>query len=128
MNENNINKLTARQKAAIPKLLSEVTLEAGRKEAGIAKGTLYNWLKQPEFKEELKRQRAAIVEGAIEVLKANTVRATKTLVMLLASESDSVKHRASKDIIELTMRAMEFDELDERIEQLEKIVSEKYRG
>lgn len=124
MSNDEHKKLTPRQRAAIPQLLNEVTLEAGRKNAKIAKGTLYNWLKQPAFKEELKKQRAAIVEGALEVLKANTVRATKTLVILLASENDSIKHRAARDIIQFTLKAMEYEELAERIENLE----EKLQG
>ena len=119
MSENEHKQLTPRQRAAIPLLLSEVTLEAGRKTAKIAKGTLFNWLKQPSFKEELKKQRVAIVEGALEVLKANTTLATKTLVILMASENDSIKHRAAKDIIQFTLKAMEYEELEERVERLE---------
>ena len=40
----------------------------------------------------------------------------------MASENDSIKHRAAKDIIQFTLKAMEYEELAERVEQLEKKV------
>jgi len=48
--------LTERQRKAIPFLVSSPTYTEGCKKAKINKTTLYNWLKEPEFKAELDRR------------------------------------------------------------------------
>jgi len=61
--------LTDRQLKAIPHLVSSPTYTQGCKKAKVNKGTFYKWLKDPEFKVELDRQRDEVAaEGAFSVL------------------------------------------------------------
>ena len=62
--------LTERQRKAIPFLVGSHTYEEGRKKARISKNALYEWLKNPSFKEALRKQRDALITEAL-VLAAN---------------------------------------------------------
>jgi AcrR family transcriptional regulator len=111
--------LTAKQARVIPYLLGAATLEKGCKRAGVSKVTVYEWLKQEVFRQELKRQRDELIERALDSLKANVTRATETLVKLLASKSEPIRARAAEDIIEFAQKAIEQEELEKRIKALE---------
>ena len=52
--------LTARQLKVIPHIVSSSTYTEGCKKAKINKATFYKWIKEPEFKAELDRQRDEI--------------------------------------------------------------------
>ncbi len=54
-------------------------------------------------------------------------KATETLVGLLDSQNEGIRHRTAKDIIEFTQRAIENENLEERIENLERKLNERYR-
>ena len=116
--------LTANQLRVIPHLLASPSVEDGCKKARIGKTRLYEWLKDDAFKEELRRQRAMVVENALGTLKANVTKATETLVKLLDSEKEAIQARAAEDIIEFTQKAMESEDLEKRVAGLE----EKIKG
>jgi hypothetical protein len=92
--------LTPRQKRVIPFLLAAPSIEEGCKRAHVSKAAVYEWLKQEIFKGELKRQRDAITERALDSLKANIAKATETLVKHLDSEHENISIRAAESIIE----------------------------
>jgi hypothetical protein len=56
--------LTDRQLKAIPHIVSSPTYTEGYQKAEINKTTLYKWLKEPEFKHELDRQRDEVAAEA----------------------------------------------------------------
>ena len=103
----------------IPYLLDAPSIEEGCKRARVSKVTVYEWLKQENFRQDLKRQRDELIERALNSLKANIAKATETLVKLLDSKSEPIKARAAEDIIEFAQKAIEHEELEKRIEALE---------
>jgi transposase len=111
--------LTARQMRVIPYLLDAPSIEEGCRRAKVSKVTVYEWLKQENFRQELKRQRDELIERALDNLKANVSKATETLVKLLDSKSEPIRARAAEDIIEFAQKAIEHEELEKRIEALE---------
>jgi predicted DNA-binding protein YlxM (UPF0122 family) len=111
--------LTAKQARVIPYLLGAPSLEEGCKRAKVSKVTVYDWLKQEIFRQELKRQRDELIERALDSLKANVSKATETLVKLLDSKSEPIKARAAEDIIEFAQKAIEHEELEKRVQALE---------
>jgi hypothetical protein len=111
--------LTAKQERVIPYLLGAPSLEEGCKRAKVSKVTVYEWLKQEAFRQELRRQRDELIERALDSLKANVSKATETLVKLLDSKSEPIRARAAEDIIEFAQKALEHEELEKRIEALE---------
>jgi len=111
--------LTDRQLRVIPHLLAAPSIEEGCKRARVGKATLYGWLKQEAFRRELGRRRKEIVELAIETLKANVTKAAQTLVKHLDSERENISIRAAERVIQFAQRAIEAEELEQRIQALE---------
>ena len=116
---NDSKALTARQTRVIPYLLDASSIEEGCKRARVSKVTVYAWLKQENFRQELKRQRDELIRGALDSLKTNVSKATKTLVKLLDSKSEPMRARAAEDIIEFAQKAIEHEELEKRVQALE---------
>ncbi len=111
--------LTAKQLRVIPHLLAAPSIEEGCKRARVGKATLYGWLKQEAFRGELGRRRKEIVEVAIETLKANVTKAAQTLVKHMDSEKENISIRAAMSIIQYAQRAIEEEDLMQRIQTLE---------
>jgi hypothetical protein len=114
--------LTSRQLRAIPYLLASPSIEEGCKRARVGKATVYGWLKQESFREELNRRRKEVVNLAFETVKANVTKAAETLVKHLGSEKETISLRAAESIIEFAQRAIEAEELERRIGALEKTI------
>ena len=115
----NNERLTDRQVRVIPYLLTSPSIEEACRRARVHKTTVYEWLKDETFRRELKRQRDAIIERALDSLKANIAKATETLVKHLDSGKENISLRAAESIIEFTQKAVEHEELERRIEALE---------
>lgn len=112
-------KLSRRQLKAIPFLVGSPTYTQGCEKAKINKTTLYKWLKNPEFKVELDRQRSEIVEAAFGMIAQNIEKAVSTLVGLLDTGDDRVKRLTANDIIGHFLKHKELRDLEERIERIE---------
>ena len=112
-------KLGRRQLKAIPFLVSSPTYTQGCEKTKINKATLYKWLKNPEFKAELDRQRNEIVEAAFGMIAQNIEKAISTLVGLLDTGDDRVKRLTANDIIGHFLKHKELKDLEERIQQIE---------
>jgi len=112
--------LTEKQLKVIPHLLGSRSIEEACRKARVSKATVYGWLREGAFGEELRRQRDQVVKGALETLKANISKATEVLVALLDSQNEGIRHRTAKDLIEFTQKAMEHEDLERRISSLER--------
>jgi hypothetical protein len=117
--------LSERQRKAIPHLVASPTMEAGRRNAKLSKNALYEWLKNPVFRQELSTQRDLVIAEALDTLKGSMTKATETLVGLLDADSDSLKRYVANDIINHVLKAKELQDLEERLEKLEKIVLDR---
>jgi len=118
--------LTDKQLKAVPHLIASKTLKEGCKKARISRKTLYQWLRDPTFKQEFRNRRDVIIEEALEDLKGNLTKATDALIDLLdTTDSDPLKRYIAKDIIDYVMKARELGDLEERLVKIEKIVMER---
>jgi hypothetical protein len=121
----NDNALSLKQMKAITLLLTRPTREEVIREVEISSETLYRWMRDPDFKAELARQQNAVINEAISVLKANMTKAAHTLVSLLDEKGGELRRRAANDLIGHVLKARELEELEERLEQVERVVLEK---
>jgi hypothetical protein len=117
--------ITDRQSRVIAHLLASPSIEEACRRARINKTTIYEWLKNENFRRELKRQRDLVIERALDSLKANIAKATETLIKHLDSKRENISVRAAERIIEFTQKALEHEELEKRIEALEARLSKK---
>ena len=109
-----------RQLRAIPFLVSSPTYTQGCEKAKISKTTLYKWLKAPEFKAELERQRDNVIAEAFGVLSQSLTKAVESLVGLLDNKDDRIKRLTAKDVIDFIIRHRANEDLEKRLTEVEK--------
>lgn len=112
------------QQKAIPYLLSCKSYAQAAKEIGISENQLYEWLRDPEFKSELEKQRNQVTEAAINILKMNTTKAAEALSELLSSSNELVKRGVANDILNHVVKFREMQEFENRIAVLEETTRE----
>ncbi len=117
--------LSDRQRKAIPFLVNSPTVDEGCKSAQISRETYYQWLSDPLFKDELKRARDQVIEEALNIMKANMTRAVNALVGLLSTKRPFLKRAVANDILGRVLKAKEIEDLERRIEALERAIREK---
>lgn len=119
----NQEKLTNRQLVAISQIIASPTLEEARLKAKISKGTLYAWLKDGTFKSELKHQRDEVIKEALCRLKRGISKAVDELIILMDSKHPNFKYRACKDIIDYTLKSIEIEDIEERLDKVEAAIA-----
>lgn len=117
--------LTRRQLHALPFLISNPSVESAAKQAGVSAKQVFDWLNQPAFRDELEKRKNEAVDQAVDRLKATASKACDTLIGLLDhAGSDSIKHRVAVDMLNMTLKYMEFKEVEQRIRKLEDTITE----
>jgi hypothetical protein len=112
--------LSARQKKALPFFISSSSEVEACRLSKVSKQTFYEWLKNPLFKSELERLRNELINEAVGNLKANIGKAVNTLVILLDDTNSQVRRGAANDILNHIAKFKELQELEDRIESLER--------
>ncbi len=117
--------LTRRQLHALPFLISNPNIELAAKQSGISAKQIFDWLNQPAFRQELENRKNEAVNQAVDRLKATASKACETLIGLLDNaESESVRHRVAIDLLNMTLKYMEFKDVEQRIRKLEDTITE----
>jgi hypothetical protein len=120
----NNKELTDKQLLAIQHIISSPSFEVAAKRAHISRVSIYGWLKNDDFKAELKRQRDEVVREALDRLKCSINKATDGLVRLMDSKVESIRRFACKDVLEYGLRSIELENIEERLAKIEQMVSE----
>ncbi len=116
----NINdKLTQRQLLTIKHILESSSIELASRNAKVTRATIYQWLKNDDFKKELKRQRDELVSDSLDRLKCAINRASDGLIGLMSSKREDIRRLACKDVLEFAIRALEMEKIEERLEKIE---------
>lgn len=115
--------LTPLQERALRALLTAPTHEAAAQLAGITANTLWRYLRQPEFRDAFRDARREAVSQSIAQLQRLTADAVHALGAVAASETATPTARvtAAKAILEMSLRAVDVEELSTRIEALEEM-------
>jgi len=103
MESNEENSLTPRQLRVIPYLLSCRSIEEACRKAHVSKQTVYSWLKDGEFSEEVRKQKDLIYGRAIDNLSVGTDAAVTKLLKLLNSRNENIALRAAQSILSLSL-------------------------
>lgn len=109
----------ARRTAAVLALLTSPTVEAAADLAGVARSTLFAWLREPAFAAELEAARDKAFRGGLAAIKGAATKAAGKLVGLLDSRNEALRLRAALAVLELGLRIREADEILARIAALE---------
>ena len=117
--------LNRRQRAAIPYLVTAKSLQDGCEAAGISTSTLYVWLKDDAFRDELEGARSRVIEESLRRLKAGISGAVDGLIELSDDKNKLIRIRACEKIIDFFLKVRELDEIERRLESIERIVLER---
>jgi hypothetical protein len=111
--------LTARQVKFLPVLLASPTYTQACQVGRVSRDTLYEWLRQPQFRAELEKQRDELVAQGFALLSQSVTKAVETLVGLLDAGDGRLKRLAARDILDQHGKFRELNDLTQRIEAIE---------
>ena len=114
--------LTPRQEQSITALLVQGSLQAAAAASGINEKTLRRWLREDAaFQMAYRDARRQVVQQAIVQVQQATGEAVETLrkVMQDADAPASAKVSAAKTILDTAVKAIELEDLEQRIVALE---------
>ena len=116
--------LTRRQLHVLPFLISNPTVDLAAKLSGVSAKQIFDWLNQSTFKQELENRKNEAVTQAVDRLKLTASKACDTLISLLNNaQSDSTKHRVAVDMLNMTLKFMEFRDVEQRLRKLEETIT-----
>ena len=121
-----LNKLTPKQRRAIPILLMGKSIEEGCEQARISKGCYYRWSKQEFFPVALEKTREAIAKEALDRLRACLLATVNRLIELTESDDEAIRLRASSTILDHFWKAREFSSLENRLERIEEQIKQLF--
>ena len=119
--------LTPKQEKAISALLSQPTIEAAAASLRINPATVHRWLQEPAFADAYRSARRDAVGQAVTRLQQVSGGAVAVLVQVMADKSTPAGTRvnAAKTVLEFSFRAVELEDLAERIAALEQQMGAK---
>ena len=120
--------LTPKQKNFIHHYIASPSIEIACKKAGIDRRTFYNWMKKEEFKEYLETKQKEVVEEALKRIKLSITKAVDNLIECLNSDDERMRRLTSKDILDYFIKVNELQDIEQRLEKLEKRLSENKGG
>jgi hypothetical protein len=116
------SKFTRKKEEAIAALLTQRNIEEAAKSAGIGTQTLIRWLKIPEFQKSYREARRAAFGQSIARLQQGTSAAATTLLKLLIDQTTpaSVRARVADSIFNHAAKAIEIEDIEARVSELER--------
>lgn len=119
-------KFGRKKEEAIAALLSQRTVEDAARVVGIGSKTLWRWLQVPEFEAEYRKARRQAVRQATARLQHASGAAVSILlaVMLDGNSPASSRIRAVHEVLGISCRAVEDEDVEIRLAELERAVGE----
>ena len=115
------SKFDRKQEEAIAALLTQRNIEEAARVTGIGSTTLVRWLQIPEFQAAYREARRAAFSQSIARLQQASSAAVSVLVKIMVDPDapTSSRVRAADVVLERASKAIELEDLDHRIAQLE---------
>lgn len=113
--------MTPKQEKFLAALLESPTIGAAASAAGVSDATGKRYLKDAEFAEAFRDARRAVVAHSFTGLQSACSNAVATLCAVCEDTEATASSRvsAAKTILEMSVRAVEIDDLGARVEMLE---------
>lgn len=115
-------KFGRKMEAAVAALLTQRNVEEAARAVGVSVPTLMRWQKLPEFQAAYREARRAAYSQAVAKLQQGSTAAATTLlkVMLDQSTPASVRIRAAECIMNHSSKAIEIEDVEARVAELER--------
>ncbi len=114
--------LKGKKLKSIEALLASDTVDEACKIVGVTRSTMYRYLKDPVFDKALKKAKRQLVNRAILRLQQTCGDATRALAEICRDKNapTSARVSAAREILGSSLKAIELEEIEERIKALEK--------
>lgn len=110
---------TDKREILMDALLHSPDVSNAAKQADVSRSTVYRWLRDPDFADEVKQRRNAMLDAAIESIKCHSQNAANTLASMLDSKDERLRRMAAKDLLDYSFKILEGRDVLERIEAIE---------
>jgi hypothetical protein len=119
-------KFGRKKEEAISALLSQRNMEEAARVAGIGTKTLLRWLKIPEFQAAYRQARREAFGQAVARLQQGTSAAATTLLKMMLDPKTpaSVRVRAAECVMNQATKAIEIEDIEARVAELERATEE----
>jgi len=119
--------LTPIQERAIVALLANSTIKRAAKSIGVDETTLWRWLQDKDFHAAYRTARRESVSQAMARLQQASSEAVNTLREIVKDKKQPAPARvsAAKAILEFSIKAVEIEDMAERLAQVEAILSQQ---
>ncbi len=126
-NEKISGALTRKQEAAITALLAQPSMKDAAASAGVSVPTLWRWLQNDDFQSAYMKARRESVRQAVAHLQQASGEAVDVLREVMNGKEATAAARvsAARAIIEFAIKAVEVEDLAERVKQLEALLEPK---
>jgi hypothetical protein len=123
-------KFGRKKEDAIVALLTHRTIEEAARSLNISTKTLFRWMKEPEFDAAYRAAKRAAFAQSIARLHHLSSAAVSTLgkVMLDPTTPPATRVRASDSILNHTTKAIEIEDIDARLRELEQATEANKSG
>jgi ACT domain-containing protein len=113
--------LSKNQLKAVEALISYDTVADAAKACGLGRDTIYRYLKDPLFDQEFKKAKRTMVDRAVLSLQRSCRHAAAALAQICRDTDapPSARVSAAREILSQTMRALEVENIEERLKSLE---------
>lgn len=106
-------------------LRSGFNLSETAKALGVCRQTVSKRIKSDTFQALLSEYRKNLFQQSSQILLENTLRASKTLVKLLASSSENVRLQSAVKILNLSADFTTIDDLQQELNSLKEIINKE---
>jgi transposase-like protein len=115
-------KFGRKKEEAIAALLTQRNMEEAARAIGIGANTLLRWLQVPEFKDAYRKARRDAYSQAMARIQQASGAAVSTLLKVLVDPNTpaSSKVRAADSILDHSAKAIEIEDIEARVSELER--------
>ncbi len=115
---------------AVAALLTQRNVEEAAKAVGISTRTMLRWIKEPKFQSAYRDARRVAYSQAVAKLQQGATAAATTLLKIMLDQSTpaSVRVRAAECIMNQSSRAIEIEEVEARVADLERSLDDSKPG
>jgi len=122
-------KFGRKQEAAILALLGQPTLDTAARAVGVAPNTLLRWQQDPEFdKAYRKARRTAFGQSTARLQQASNAAVSSVLKIMLDQQTPaSTRLRAADLVLSHAAKAIEIEDIEARVSELERATESSSR-
>ncbi len=116
-----MEQLSKKQQTAIAALISHRTIEEAAQFASVGRTTLFRWFQDDVFQTAYRQARSEVVRHAIALAQSACSEAVEVLRGIMSSNDSPATTRvsAAKAILDISIKAVEIDDLLARVERIE---------